>query len=212
MPFFVDIAGELYSFFQHFSDFFMEMLFVTVYLRWNERIGIPDAYFVVGSEAIQDLVHALNYIPMALVVSHLCHDGLEATMFALLAGSRNMGRMIGDFGGAALLKAFSVEPRGRDNESEEFRYLWLVAVIGASVHLIPLSLIPWCVPKGCPGDRDLIDELENEVNGVDREGKSNETKADIESHEKKESSAKLHHSSRTSSNAVVDTTQGVCVG
>eukprot|EP00466_Bigelowiella_natans_P021403 jgi/Bigna1/133397/aug1.21_g8105 len=74
-------------------------------------------------------------------------------MFALLAGSRNMGRVIGDFGGAALLKALDVGPDGSSGEEREFDRMWIVCIVVGLAQFLPLFLIPFLIPEGRPSDR-----------------------------------------------------------
>ncbi|GAB5364498.1 hypothetical protein AAMO2058_000975700 [Amorphochlora amoebiformis] len=191
--------------------FFVSGLFVIVYLRWNLLLGIPDTIFVVGSEAIQDMVFALNYIPMALIMSHLCPEGLEATMFALLAGSRNMGRMIADFGGAALLRCLSVQPDGSNNESEEFRYLWLAEFMSNLAHLLPLALIPCLIPDGDPTSRLSIYEKPCEVNvNIPSDNNPATTSPEFKSRRGPQSALGAASSSSSSRTRVVVTVEGQC--
>merc|ERR1712086_1079335 len=58
-----------------------------VYLRWNLVLGIPDRFFVLASSAIQTVMFELAWLPGMLIISQLCPEGREATMFALLVGS-----------------------------------------------------------------------------------------------------------------------------
>lgn len=129
-----------------FANFFQ----IAVYLRWNTAVGVPDKLFVLGSEGFQHAVYALMYVPGALIISHVCPRGLEATMFALLAGARNLGNLIGSFGGAALLRYLGVQPRGALNETDQFKSLWVAAAVAGVAHALPLVLIPWLIPSGVP--------------------------------------------------------------
>ncbi|GAB5356628.1 hypothetical protein AAMO2058_000305800 [Amorphochlora amoebiformis] len=127
-----------------------------VFLRWNLRVGIPDEFFVLGSQALQQMVLQLGWIPGVVLMSHLCHDGMEATMYAIMAGSQNLGSNISYFTGAYLLEALEVQPSGAKGESDQFEHLWLVAILSSAAGLFPLLFLPFLIPDARP-DEKLVD-------------------------------------------------------
>mmetsp|Transcript_22348 Transcript_22348/g.31292 ORF Transcript_22348/g.31292 Transcript_22348/m.31292 type:complete len:604 (-) Transcript_22348:157-1968(-) len=124
-----------------------------VFLRWNLLVGIPDEVFVLGSQALQQMILQFGWIPGVVLMSHLCHEGMEATMYALMAGSQNMGSNISYFTGAYILEVLKVQPSGAKNESHQFDNLWLVAVISSLGGLVPLLFLPYLIPDARPDEK-----------------------------------------------------------
>lgn len=54
----------------------------------------------------------LNPRPGVVILSQLCPPGLEATMYALLAGCHNLGGTIASATGAWVLQVLEVQPAG----------------------------------------------------------------------------------------------------
>merc|ERR1719443_1872436 len=79
-------------------------------------------------------------------MSQLCPKGMEATMFALLAGCHNLGALISDFFGAFVLQALSVDPAGLSDEGVQFDNLWKASLISSFLPMMPIVLIPWLIP------------------------------------------------------------------
>merc|ERR550514_838835 len=75
-----------------------------VFTRLNLTVGIPDSLFVVGSYGIWAIIHMWMWIPGVVLLSHLCPAGVEATMYALLAGCHNLGLATAGYLGAVLLQ------------------------------------------------------------------------------------------------------------
>jgi len=131
----------------------INLISCAVFLRWNLKVGIPDELFVLGSQALQQMVLQLGWIPGVVLMSHLCHEGMEATMYALMAGSQNLGSNISYFTGAYILEALKVQPSGNEDEGHQFENLWLVAVFSALGGLIPLLFLPLLIPDARPDER-----------------------------------------------------------
>jgi hypothetical protein len=109
-------------------------------------MGLPDWLFVLGTESLQEVTTAWAHMPITLMLFQLSPQGAEATSFALLAGSANMGRAVSQYIGAFLLDAFAVKPTGAQGESAQFANLWKVYLIGIFLPLIPLLMIRVLIP------------------------------------------------------------------
>eukprot|EP00662_Eupelagonemidae_sp_cell21_P021543 gene21543-32389_t len=79
-----------------------------------------------------------TWLPGLLIISQLCPDGAEATMFALLGGAMNLGQ--------TLAHEFGVAPDGSAGEGEQFRNLWIVSAIASVLPLAPLAAAQYCIP------------------------------------------------------------------
>ena len=67
-------------------------------------------------------------------------------MFALLAGSRNLGASLSVYQGTYLLKLLQINPSGATGESAQFENLWLASLIGALLSLVTIVTIPFLIP------------------------------------------------------------------
>jgi len=125
----------------------ISLLGLCVYLRWNVRWGIPDAWFVLCTNGAWGIVHMWMWLPGIVMMSHMCPKGVEATMYALLAGCHNLGSSVASYSGACLLDSFSISPRGEPAESHQFKNLWIAALISALAPTLTLAMMPWMVPN-----------------------------------------------------------------
>jgi len=149
-----------------------------LYSRMNLRLGIPDHVFVMGTSAFEEVLNAWMWMPSVVIMSQLCPEGMEATMYALLAGCHNLGNTVSASGGAVLLQWLDVQPRGSTGESQQFDKLWIAALIAIVLPLFTIVLIPWMIPdarqtdKLLPeGDRDATKgSLLRRWQGLDIEG------------------------------------------
>ena len=119
---------------------------IVFYKRWNLLLGIPDQLFVLGTESIQVILFEWTLVPIKIMMFQLCPPGLEATMFALLAGSSNLGAGLSQYQGAFVLDMLNVTPSGAAGESAKFEWLWLAALIHAVGPIIPLMLVFVLIP------------------------------------------------------------------
>lgn len=82
----------------------------------------------------------------------MCPEGMEATMFALMAGCENLGRAVATFLGSYILARVGVDPDGTDDESQ-FAGFWQAAAIQAIAPLLMLVLLPIMIPDALQTDR-----------------------------------------------------------
>eukprot|EP00746_Dinoflagellata_sp_MGD_P033153 gnl/MRDRNA2_/MRDRNA2_17904_c0_seq1.p1 gnl/MRDRNA2_/MRDRNA2_17904_c0~~gnl/MRDRNA2_/MRDRNA2_17904_c0_seq1.p1 ORF type:complete len:565 (+),score=90.64 gnl/MRDRNA2_/MRDRNA2_17904_c0_seq1:130-1824(+) len=120
---------------------------VLLYSRLNVKLGIPDTVFVLGSEASTTVISTWMSVPNVVLMSQLCPRGLEATMYALLAGCHNLGSPIGQYFGAFMLTQLGIKPSGAPNESHQFENLWKASLISSTLPCIAIALIPFMIPN-----------------------------------------------------------------
>merc|ERR1719333_33270 len=118
---------------------------IVIFTRRNLAWGIPDHFFILGSTC-QEIVRQWQWMPGIMVMSQLCPKGMEATMFALLAGCHNLGSLIAEYMGAFVLEQLKVTPAGDTNESAKFESLWKASLISTVLPMMPIVLIPWLIP------------------------------------------------------------------
>merc|ERR1719393_830572 len=102
---------------------------VIMFTRLNVQWGIPDHFFCLGASVMQTVVSQWMWMPGVVILSQLCPKGMEATMYALLAGCHNLGNTIASNCGALALELLGCQPSGQPNESEQFKNLWIASCI-----------------------------------------------------------------------------------
>jgi hypothetical protein len=86
-------------------------------------------------------------------------------MYALLAGSSNLGQGLAQYSGAVLLQAFGCQPKGAIDEGEQFKHLWMASLIGIILPLGTLFLIPFLIPDASQTERLLVANPESATAG-----------------------------------------------
>lgn len=105
--------------------------------RWNTSIGIPDkATYIFGDAIVAQVAMMLDFMPVAVLMSKLCPKGLEATMYALLAGFANFGQVCSRSIGGMITEALDIKATVPCN----FTDLWQLVVV--SHMILPLAVIP----------------------------------------------------------------------
>merc|ERR1719386_369397 len=109
-----------------------------MFRRLNVKMGIPDHAFVLGSSVLENIVSQWMWMPQVVIMSYLCPKGMEATMYALLAGCANLGNAVASNVGAMVLDILGCRPMGADGESAQFENLWLASAIAI---VLPLGTV-----------------------------------------------------------------------
>lgn len=133
------------------------MIDLVMFTRVNLRYGISDHVFVLGSSVLETVIRQWMWMPQVVILSNLCPKGMEATMYALLAGCANLGSSIASNIGALLLETLECTPSGDVDESDQFENLWMASAISTLLPLVTILMIPWLVPNARQTDR-LMDE------------------------------------------------------
>eukprot|EP00928_Gymnodinium_smaydae_P016026 TRINITY_DN15972_c0_g1_i1.p1 TRINITY_DN15972_c0_g1~~TRINITY_DN15972_c0_g1_i1.p1 ORF type:complete len:569 (+),score=44.36 TRINITY_DN15972_c0_g1_i1:40-1707(+) len=133
-----------------------------IFTRTNLKFGIPDHAFVLGSSVLGTIIGQWMWMPGIVILSQLCPKGMEAIMYALLAGCHNLGNTIASNCGALLLEYLGCQPSGAPHESSQFRYLWVGSALSTVLPLISCALIPWLIPDARQTDK-LLDENDRDA-------------------------------------------------
>jgi len=127
--------------------FFASLVDLLFYLRWNEAMGISDHVFVLGTSAFESVIGSFLWMPSVVIMSQMCPKGMEAIMYALLAGCHNLGNTLSSNFSAYLLLTMHVMPNGRDNDSPMLENLWKVSLIGSILPMLCVVLVPFFIPN-----------------------------------------------------------------
>lgn len=122
------------------------------FARLNVAWGIPDWLFVLGSEGLQVVTAVWSSLPFNVMMLQLCPPGLEASMYALLAGSSNLGSALSQYQGAFVLDALGIRPTGAPQEGAQFDQMWIAVALNTFLPLVPLLLLPVLIPDAAQTD------------------------------------------------------------
>ncbi|EKX50578.1 hypothetical protein GUITHDRAFT_103804 [Guillardia theta CCMP2712] len=108
----------------------------------NRQWNIPDEWFCLGEGAVQAVVGWISTMPIIVLASRLCPEGMEATMYALIMSINNLGGVLGSQLGALITMWLGVSSSNLD-------HFWLLVTICNVSSLVPLVFINW-IPAGDP--------------------------------------------------------------
>jgi len=130
---------------------------ILVFSRWNLVLGIPDRAFMLGESFIHSVLGQWMWIPATVLMSQCCPQGSEATMYALLAGTINLGYTLSSFNGAYLLSVLEITPTGVDGEEAQFDNLWKASLFSTFMALLTIVGMPLFIPDIPPAVRLLAE-------------------------------------------------------
>ncbi|KAK9698158.1 hypothetical protein RND81_08G085900 [Saponaria officinalis] len=109
----------------------LDLMFI---LRWNLKLGIPDAFFIIMEETVLHIISRIRWMPMLVLCARLCPLGIEGTFFALLMSIDNLGSLSSKMIGGVALHLLNVT---RTN----FTNLWLAVLVRNCLRFATLLLI-----------------------------------------------------------------------
>eukprot|EP00667_Euglena_gracilis_P005873 EG_transcript_5913 len=140
---------------------------IVQYQRWNLLLGLPDWFFMLGKSSVQNTTGMINFMPTTILMSKVCPPGMEATVFALLAGFSNFGLTISGYLGAYVLQLTGMDRIGQGTE-DDFSNAWQACLLGAILTPLSLLLLPLLIPDASMTEdlpRDEDEEEEEEAPG-----------------------------------------------
>eukprot|EP00668_Euglena_longa_P004893 GGOE01005734.1.p1 GENE.GGOE01005734.1~~GGOE01005734.1.p1 ORF type:complete len:628 (+),score=126.49 GGOE01005734.1:124-1884(+) len=121
------------------------ILDIVQYQRWNLDLGLPDWVFMLGKASFQNTLFMINAMPTHVLMSKVCPNGVEASVFALLAGFSNFGMTVASYLGAYSLSLVGMDGIGGE-EVDDFSGAWKACLLNAVVAPIALLLLPFLIP------------------------------------------------------------------
>lgn len=83
---------------------------IIMIMRWNLKAGISDdVMYLIGDAMINQVCYMMMFLPSSVLISKLCPDGVEATVYALLAGFSNYGQSVSMVIGDLLVNGFGLK-------------------------------------------------------------------------------------------------------
>lgn len=130
----------------NFVYFLLNCLDAVVFARLNIAWGIPDHVCVLGLAAFENILYQWSWMPQVVILSYLCPKGMEATMYALLAGCHNLGNTVSYNLGALVLQQFHVQPMGTVGDAEQLENLWKASATAAALPFLTIMCLYKLVP------------------------------------------------------------------
>mmetsp|Transcript_6020 Transcript_6020/g.16425 ORF Transcript_6020/g.16425 Transcript_6020/m.16425 type:complete len:591 (-) Transcript_6020:111-1883(-) len=140
------------------------VLDIMMFARVNVRFGIPDHALVMGLSIFESIIAQWQWMPQVVILSYLCPKGMEATMYALLAGCHNLGNTIASSMGALLLQQLHCQPSGVPNESEQFKNLWVAASVSTVLPLVAILVLYRLIPDARQNEQ-IVDAATDATTG-----------------------------------------------
>lgn len=81
-----------------------------------ENQWIDQIFFVVGAQALDKIIEMLDFMPCNILIGQLCPPSMEASIFAVLAGSQNFGSNLANIFGSIVVEELGVVFRTREGE------------------------------------------------------------------------------------------------
>ena len=116
-----------------------------LFSRLNIDWGISDYWFVASDTALQTAVAGLLFVPGFLLLSRVCPDQLESSMFAMMAATANFAQTANGLISAFICDSMDITPDGSPDETEKFTNMWIANLIMAALKLAPLIFL-WLLP------------------------------------------------------------------
>ena len=91
---------------------FVPLMLVT---GFNQKIGIPDAYFALGDDVFESFAGYLSLIPMQRTVAILCPEGSEGIVYAGFMSLSNSGSALSSYTAAVLTEWLGITRTNYDN-------------------------------------------------------------------------------------------------
>jgi len=169
------------------------MLEVAIIERWNHKPfgttpGVDQTvdqwFFLFGPLCIEKIVEMLDFMPCNVLIGNLCPKNMEATIFAVLAGSQNFGSNIARVMGALVVEKLGVNFHNTQYEKcMNPRVDWFFGLTGLAVArvaggiLLPAITVPltFCMLPNKPlaeKYEDDDDGREVELNNMNEDGPS----------------------------------------
>ena len=99
-----------------------------IVLRLNIYIGLSDkAAYIIGGAVLEPVVDMLNWLPANALLSIFNEKGMEASCFALLAGTANFAKMVTKLNGSIIFSMAGIQTSA--NAPCNFDALWWLILV-----------------------------------------------------------------------------------
>ena len=110
------------------------LLQLVLVLRWNLALDIPDTYLSLTLDLATNTLAELQTMPVLLLACKLCPRDLEASIYEVILGIKNLAYMISYRSGGWFMKWLGIT-------TTDFNNLWILIVISSLFPLITLVIL-----------------------------------------------------------------------
>jgi len=111
--------------------------------RWNLRVGLSDkAFYLIGDTVLEPMVGMMASMPSMVLMSKMCPENMEATMFAILASFNNLGYSLSSALGVFAMDVAGIKTDLTSGEGGACDFSGLPSLVFYCGMLLPLVSIP----------------------------------------------------------------------
>jgi folate/biopterin transporter len=129
------------------------------------RDYVSDKVFVLSASMLQSTISTWMWMPGVVLMAQLCPVGMEAAMYALLAGCHNIGSSVAQSFGAFMLETMGVTPNGTEGDARRMDNLWIASLVSSLVPMLTIVFVPYCIPDAYQTDTILLEAPESATAG-----------------------------------------------
>uniref|UniRef100_A0A061SCU3 Folate-biopterin transporter chloroplastic-like n=2 Tax=Tetraselmis sp. GSL018 TaxID=582737 RepID=A0A061SCU3_9CHLO len=118
----------------------------------NRELGLDDHLFVLGDSLLLTVLGQVSFMPVLVLATRICPEGVEATLYAALMSVLNAGSLSGQAFGAGLTKALGIT-------SDDFSNLAPLIVVCCASSLLPLPFLR-LLPSSVDAERETAGNSE----------------------------------------------------
>ncbi|CAD8162703.1 unnamed protein product [Paramecium pentaurelia] len=115
------------------SFFFCYLSTIPLVTRMNVQWGIDDRFFCLGDSVILQFIGELNLLPILVYACKICPKNIEATMYAMLMATMNLGTFAGGQLGNLILYEMGIN-------QQDYSKLYIFIALSSIFFILPL---PW---------------------------------------------------------------------
>lgn len=112
-----------------------------IFARLNIQWGISDYVFVGSDTALNAAMTTMYFMPGMLLLTRICPDKIESSMFAILTSNLNFAQTTGSALCAFICSIMEIQPEGGLNESAQFDNMWIANLVLCGIKILPICLV-----------------------------------------------------------------------
>ena len=131
---------------------------IMIVLRWNNAVGITDASaYLFGDACLGTVISMIGSMAMVILTVRVCPPKTECIVYALIAGSQNLGAAIAALIGNAVSVAANIRLDDTACTYDNLPLLLFLGTVVAPICVLPLT---WCIkfPHNTLADDDENDD------------------------------------------------------
>ncbi|CAD8176034.1 unnamed protein product [Paramecium octaurelia] len=113
--------------------FFCYLTTIPLVTRMNVQWGIDDRFFCLGDSVILQFIGELNLLPILVYACKICPKNIEATIYAMLMATMNLGTFAGGQFGNLILYEMGIN-------QQDYSKLYIFIALSSLFIILPL---PW---------------------------------------------------------------------